>query len=122
MGFAADGLGGGTAGALLLIHDPGATALPLPAQLRMIFGLTAREADLACALVAGLRLADIAEQNGTSINTIKFHLKSVYLKTDTNTQAALIRKVAMAITGLGGDGFAPLWNAAPRGAGNTSLR
>ncbi len=96
-------------GALLLIHDPDALILPLPAMLRTLFGLTGREAELVAALVAGLRLAEIAAQSGTSLNTVKFHLKSVYLKTDTNTQSALIRKVAASLAGLGGEGFAPLW-------------
>ena len=102
----------GGAGALLLIHDPDALVLPLPAMLRTLFNLTARESELVVALVAGLRLAEIASQSGTSLNTVKFHLKSVYLKTDTNSQAALIRKVAASLAGLGGEGFAPLWRQA----------
>jgi len=43
----------GGAGALLLIHDPDALVLPLPAMLRTLFNLTARESELVVALVAG---------------------------------------------------------------------
>ncbi len=100
----------------MTITAPDALILPLPAMLRTLFGLTAREAELVVALVAGLRLGEIAGQSGTSLNTIKFHLKSIYLKTDTNTQSALIRKVAAALAGLGGEGFAPLWRQADGGA------
>ncbi len=70
-GFAADAKGGGTGGALLLVHDPDAVTLPLPAMLRTLSGSPARGGARRRA-GRGLRLADIAEQSGTSLNTVIF--------------------------------------------------
>jgi DNA-binding CsgD family transcriptional regulator len=96
-------------GGLVLLHDPDETIAAPPAMLRAIFGLTAREAELVEALASGMRVADFARRTGTSRNTTKFHLRSIYLKTGTNTQAGLVAAVAAAVAGLGGGAFAALW-------------
>lgn len=97
-------------GPLVLIHDPDETITAPPATLRAIFGLTMREAELAASLAAGMRIDDFARLSGISRNTVKFHLRAIYLKTNTHTQAGLVATVAAALSGLGGSAFAALWH------------
>jgi DNA-binding CsgD family transcriptional regulator len=62
--------------------------------LRPLFNLTAAEARLAAALAEGKALAEIAEHNGVSMNTIRTQLKSVFAKTETTRQAELVSFIA----------------------------
>ena len=58
-----------------------------------IVDLSASEAQLAAALTAGRTLADHADETGTSINTVRWMLKQVFAKTQTNSQRDLVRLV-----------------------------
>lgn len=64
-----------------------------PARLEGLYGFTPAEAKLVISLVAGSKLDEIAEESGTSLNTLRNHLKSVFRKTDTNRQAELMKRV-----------------------------
>ena len=93
----------GTAGRLLFYRLPGHArmlalwaraevhAAPPAALLRARWGLTAGEAALCLALVAGARLAEIAKRNAVSTETLRTQLKSVFAKTGTHRQSDLIR-------------------------------
>jgi DNA-binding CsgD family transcriptional regulator len=59
-----------------------------------LFDLTPAEARLVVGLCAGQTLADYAGHSGTSLNTIKTHLKRVFDKTGEARQADLVRRVA----------------------------
>ncbi|MBX3269654.1 MAG: helix-turn-helix domain-containing protein [Sandaracinaceae bacterium] len=58
--------------------------------------LTAAERAVAEAAAAGLTVAEIAELQGASPNTIKAHLKSVYRKLEVATRVELARALAAA--------------------------
>lgn len=76
--------------ALLFAFDPEATPSVTGELVRRLFALSEAEAELAVALCCGKTLDDVAEQRGTSINTIKSQLKSVFLKTGTKRQSELV--------------------------------
>lgn len=88
----ADGQGGsgGTSGALLFAFDPEASP-PLKAELvRKLFSLTEAEAHLAVALCDGKTLEEISIERGTTVNTVRSQLKSVFGKTGASRQADLV--------------------------------
>jgi DNA-binding CsgD family transcriptional regulator len=98
---------------LALIHAPDdAPAVPA-AMLRTHLGLTAREAEVVCSLVAGIRLVGFAARAGISVNTAKFHLRAIYAKTGTHTQAGLVAKAVMLLAGLNGAALAALAGETP---------
>jgi DNA-binding CsgD family transcriptional regulator/PAS domain-containing protein len=78
------------AAALLFVFDPESTPSITADMVRQLFGLSPAEAELAAALCAGGTLDDLAAQRGTSINTVKTQLKSVFSKTGTGRQADLV--------------------------------
>lgn len=78
-------------GAMVLVNDP-ASAIPGRGRLlRELFDLTAREAQLAEALLSGKRLEEYAAKQNVSINTAKTQLRSLFAKTQTRRQAELVR-------------------------------
>ncbi|MCB1386475.1 MAG: alpha/beta fold hydrolase [Nitratireductor sp.] len=64
---------------------------PLSAVVREAFGLTETEAEILRALVEGAGLKEIASRRGRSLGTIKTQLRSLLFKSETRTQAELIR-------------------------------
>jgi DNA-binding CsgD family transcriptional regulator len=59
--------------------------------LQRLFGLTAAEAAVMKEIAAGARPAEIAEASARSLETVRTHLKAVYDKTGTKSQADLVR-------------------------------
>jgi DNA-binding CsgD family transcriptional regulator len=96
-------------GVVLLIHDPERLLQASPAMLRRVLGLTRREAELVEALVGGIGTTGFAVQAGISLNTVRFHLKSIYAKVGVRGQADLLRTVLTTVAVLGGERHAPLW-------------
>jgi len=84
---------GGPGSALLLVRDPAAPPATDRESLRQLFQLSAREAELALALLSGTRIKDFAERHSISINTVKSQLRGLFAKTGTARQADLIRLV-----------------------------
>jgi DNA-binding CsgD family transcriptional regulator len=79
--------------AMLLISDP---AGPLPdstEQLRLLFSLTKREAEIAVLLAEGHSIAEISDLSATSLNTVRTHVKHVLHKVGANRQSGLVRIV-----------------------------
>ncbi len=76
--------------ALLVLVDLEARRLPPAALLMQAHGLTRREADLAVLLAAGRNLVEAAEELEITRETARSHLKSLFAKTDTNRQSALV--------------------------------
>lgn len=77
---------------------------PSAEDLQNIFDLTLAEARLACLLVEGKPLADVATQLGISIHTARAHLRQLFGKTGTHRQAELIQLLAgLGVNPLGGD-------------------
>jgi DNA-binding CsgD family transcriptional regulator len=60
-------------------------------SLRHLHGLTRAEARIAMLLTSGLSFADVIEMLGITANTGRGHLKNIFSKTETRTQAQLVR-------------------------------
>lgn len=76
--------------ALLFAFDPEVKPLVTANLVRRLFSLSEAEAALAAALCCGGTLDGVTQERGTSINTVKSQLKSIFLKTGTNRQSELI--------------------------------
>jgi DNA-binding CsgD family transcriptional regulator/PAS domain-containing protein len=76
--------------ALLFAFNPESTPPITADMVRRLFGLSEAEAELAVALCSGKTLDEAAAARGTSINTIRSQLKSVFAKTGTKRQADLV--------------------------------
>lgn len=76
--------------ALLFAFDPEATPSVTAGLVRRLFLLSEAEAELAVALCGGKTLDGVAAERGTSINTIKSQLKSIFCKTGTRRQTELV--------------------------------
>lgn len=57
------------------------------------FGLTARETDIALKFADGLTMERTANELGISINTVRYHMKSLYAKTECASKAELQKKI-----------------------------
>jgi len=57
------------------------------------FGLTPTEARVVSALVDGQTPQDYATRNGVSVNAVRFHLKHIFIKTQTSSQAQLVARI-----------------------------
>jgi DNA-binding CsgD family transcriptional regulator/PAS domain-containing protein len=62
----------------------------LPDHIARLYGLSPAEARLAAALVAGRELPEYAEAAGIAGETARGYLKSIFVKTGTNRQSALV--------------------------------
>ena len=66
--------------------------LRYPTQLlAQRYGLTGAEARLACEILAGSSLRDAADRFGVAIGTARNQLKQIFVKTEVNRQAELVR-------------------------------
>ncbi|MDW9414223.1 hypothetical protein GOB15_07075 [Sinorhizobium meliloti] len=61
-------------------------------QLLATYALSAREAEVAKAIIAGKSIQQIAEERGLSRETVRTQLKSVFAKLGVDSQADLVRK------------------------------
>jgi DNA-binding CsgD family transcriptional regulator/PAS domain-containing protein len=59
-------------------------------DIRRVFDLTPREANLAASLAAGLALKDIARDMGIRFSTARTHLDRIFRKTETRQQSQLV--------------------------------
>lgn len=76
---------------LAVIHDPDRIVMLDPELVARLYGLTATEAELAVALVAGRSLTNFAAERGCSEQTARTHLKRVFAKTGFTRQPDLVR-------------------------------
>ncbi len=86
--------GPGETYALYLMRNGFAEAYDLSGSL--LKELTDKEREISNLLYEGLSPQQIAEASGTSLNTVRFHLKSIFGKTGINKQADLIRVLEQA--------------------------
>jgi|HubBroStandDraft_5_1064220.scaffolds.fasta_scaffold34985_3 DNA-binding CsgD family transcriptional regulator len=82
------------AAALLIITDLAHTHRPKDDALRQLFGLSATECALACALLEGLSLQETAARLQISESHARQRLKTVFQKTSTSRQGELIALLA----------------------------
>jgi len=76
--------------AAIFLHDPAAATTVDEGALSRLYGLTGAESHLVALLLSGSTLQQAAQALGVSLNTIRTHLKHVFMKTDTNRQTQLI--------------------------------
>jgi DNA-binding CsgD family transcriptional regulator len=91
--FAAPFLSDGrtVAAALVFVSDPDLVELPRREVLAQLYRLTAAEARLFEALLAGMRLQDYADQSSLSRETVKTQLARLFDKTGHARQTELVR-------------------------------
>ncbi|WP_300526109.1 helix-turn-helix transcriptional regulator [Alcanivorax sp.] len=78
---------------ILYIYNPGADVSCTEEDLMTQFRLTRSEAGVAIALVNGLSLEEISTQKGVGKETIRSHLKGVFMKMGVKKQQEVIRLV-----------------------------
>ncbi|RZV36179.1 MAG: hypothetical protein EX262_00165 [Sphingomonadaceae bacterium] len=82
------------------VHGEQPTSTERSAQLQDLFGLTAKEAQLALLISRGVKIAEAAGQLGLTVETARLYSKRVYAKTGTRGQADLVRLVLASIVAL----------------------
>jgi len=85
----------GPRAAAVIISEPDANPNLDQAALRSTYGLTRAEAALVSILVHGRTLEEAADVLCVSLSTVKTHLQRVFLKTDTDRQAELVRRLLL---------------------------
>jgi DNA-binding CsgD family transcriptional regulator len=82
--------------AMIITIGSGIGELPVMGidRLAQWFGLTPTEARVVDALVDGQTPQEYAARNGVSVNAVRFHLKHIFQKTETATQAQLVARIA----------------------------
>jgi DNA-binding CsgD family transcriptional regulator len=78
---------------ILLIGDPEHPIFIDHETLQHLHGLTPAESHVVALLVGGKHLNDAARTLGISVHTARTHLKRIFSKTQTSSQAALVRLV-----------------------------
>jgi DNA-binding CsgD family transcriptional regulator len=86
--------------AILFIHDPLASPSLEPSDLRVMFGLTPGQAELAALLSQGHSLEEVSERLGLTLNTVRTRVKQVFERTGTSRQAELVRRLVLSAAGL----------------------
>lgn len=76
-------------GLLLFIIDPEEWLAPPQEMLMQTFDLTRAEADVAIGIASSRTLAEIAVDRHIKVGTVRAHLKAVFAKTHTRSQAGL---------------------------------
>jgi DNA-binding CsgD family transcriptional regulator len=95
-----DGIGAGSVRAAVHIVDPASRPVTTAERLRVVFGLTPAEAELAQALVAGRSLHEYADEARVTCETARWRLKQVLAKTDTHRQAELVRLLLTSVVAV----------------------
>lgn len=76
---------------VIYINDPD-RCFPLSrGALKLLFNLSREEAKIAIGLTNGMALNEIADSSHKSINTVRTQLKSLFAKTNTNSQHRLVK-------------------------------
>lgn len=86
----------------VFVSDPDGAFLST-SGLMSAFGLTSAEAHVALAVSRSHRIAEAAQTLGLSPNTIKAALKRVFAKTETRSQAELVRRIMSPVGSDDGD-------------------
>jgi DNA-binding NarL/FixJ family response regulator len=83
-----------TNGLLLVSFASGDEISQIPASaLKSLFDLTNAEARLACALVSGFTVEQFAQRRGVTVGTVRYQVNQILMKTGTNRQADLVRRI-----------------------------
>jgi DNA-binding CsgD family transcriptional regulator/PAS domain-containing protein len=83
--------------AIIYLRPAGLDRAPSLPRLKLLFGLSRREAMLASLLVRGLTVVEAAGDLGISEQTARTYLRQVFEKTGITRQAELVRKLQSSI-------------------------
>jgi DNA-binding CsgD family transcriptional regulator len=75
----------------VFVENPGRTRIVPQEYLRQAFAFTRTETQIAQLLLNGLSLAQISASRHTSLETVRWQIKSLLQKTNTKSQAEIIR-------------------------------
>lgn len=84
---------------VVFIHDLSAQIRPRSELLKRLYGLTPAEVRVSCLLLDGKSTEEITEVLGTSKNTLKTQLQSIFGKTGVRRQSELLRTLMYLPTG-----------------------
>lgn len=84
---------GGTGSVALFVADPARPPLLDVEVIGQLYGLTAAESRLACALASGHDMADAAASLNITMESARTYLKRIFAKTNTRRQAELVRLI-----------------------------
>jgi DNA-binding CsgD family transcriptional regulator len=99
----ADALEQADAGAILFLSGAAEASRPPAAHLRIVYGLTPAEADVAAHIASGDGVPAAAAALGVSEKTVKAHLSAIFGKVGVTRQAQLVRRVMADLGGLAPD-------------------
>ncbi len=94
------------AAAAVFLLDHGFMPRRVETCLEELYGLTPMEIRTTARLLAGLGIDAIAAEFGVSRETVRFHLKGIFAKTETGSQVQLQRVVGRAVASLDFSAFA----------------
>lgn len=80
---------------IVVIYAPATQRAIAPEVLLEIYGLTRAQADVARRLYAGLSVEETAIELQLSPNTVRSHLKQIFSKCEVQSQAELLRSLAL---------------------------
>jgi DNA-binding CsgD family transcriptional regulator len=86
-----------SASAAVFVHSQPSFDKGMENTLGMAFRLTSMETRVLSALLEGLSLPAIATRHQITVNTVRWHLKQLFEKTNTRRQSDLIRIASAAI-------------------------
>jgi DNA-binding CsgD family transcriptional regulator len=85
---------------VLFVSDPARQSGCQAERIQVLYGLTECESRLVEALAAGVSLAGYARTASVTLHTVRGHLKNVFGKTGTHSQAQLMRLILSDTTAL----------------------
>ena len=86
-------VGASRVAAIVLVVEPEKQASADPELFGDALGLTRAESRVAVMLAEGYTLRDIAEATGRSTGTVRWHLKSIFVKNRISRQVELVQLV-----------------------------
>jgi DNA-binding CsgD family transcriptional regulator len=84
----------------LVFADPARRIVPSCHGLRALYGLTPRESRVVVSLMSDFPAVDAAAELGMSVNTLRRHIKNIFVKLRVRRQSQLVRVVASGISTL----------------------
>jgi len=82
--------------ALVYVIDPDDTGRPDTAILRRAYGLSRAEAEVAALLMQDKTVKEVSQLLGTTVHTVRFHIRQLFGKTGVSRQSALVRLLSAA--------------------------
>lgn len=88
------------AAAILFVGDPERPVAFDATRISRLYGLSRAEARVAALLARGFRLEEAADSLGIAYETVRKHLKQIFVKTSVSRQAELVRMLVTGPAGL----------------------